>query len=174
MSHIDELLTELTARLPELEWKISGWSSSITIHNLPKGLFSSGIELTGSDCIKEIRDDIQALQKHKDGAGAYFLAERIQQKINVLVILCQMDKKNIKHEKKAPFDLTMLSTRQQWIKTMEDNIRTLEQQYQSMINTFEQKNSYSNPTTILHLQAELGEIERRLTIAKETLNRAIS
>ncbi|HDS3847010.1 TPA: lpg0405 family Dot/Icm T4SS effector, partial [Legionella pneumophila] len=41
MGYIDELLEELSARLPELEWKINGLSSSISIHNLPKGIFSS-------------------------------------------------------------------------------------------------------------------------------------
>ncbi|KGP63017.1 coiled-coil protein [Legionella norrlandica] len=174
MSYIEELLAKLITRLPELEWKISGLSSSLSIHNLPKGLFSSGIELTGSACVKEIKDDIQALQKHKDELSAYFLAERIQQKINVLVILCQIDKKNNKPEKKASFDLTMLSTRQQWIKSLEEDIHTLECQHQSMTKAFKQMKSHSHPSTILHLQAELGEVEKRLTIAKETLNRAIS
>lgn len=81
MGYIDELLEELSARLPELEWKINGLSSSISIHNLPKGIFSSVIEFNGPACIKEIRDDIHALQKHKDESIACFLAERIQKKL---------------------------------------------------------------------------------------------
>ncbi|MDW8963122.1 hypothetical protein SFB22_12740 [Legionella pneumophila subsp. fraseri] len=174
MGYIDELLAELSARLPELEWKINGLSSSISIHNLPKGIFSSVIEFNGPACIKEIRDDIHALQKHKDESIACFLAERIQKKINVLVILCQMNKKNNKPESKISFDLTTLSTRQQWIKTMEKNICALEEQHQAMRKTLEQMKSCSSPATILHLQTELGNVEKRLTLAKETLNRAIS
>ncbi|HAT6978214.1 TPA: hypothetical protein F8R96_03060 [Legionella pneumophila] len=174
MGYIDELLAELSARLPELEWKINGLSSSISIHNLPKGIFSSVIEFNGPACIKEIRDDIHALQRQKDESIACFLAERIQKKINVLVILCQMDKKNNKPETKVSFDLKTLSTRQQWIETMEQNICTLEEQHQAMRKTLEQMKSCSNPATILHLQTELGNVEKRLTLAKETLNRAIS
>ncbi|HAU1182609.1 TPA: lpg0405 family Dot/Icm T4SS effector [Legionella pneumophila] len=174
MGYIDELLEELSARLPELEWKINGLSSSISIHNLPKGIFSSVIEFNGPACIKEIRDDIHALQKHKDESIACFLAERIQKKINVLVVLCQMDKKNNKPESKISFDLTTLSTRQQWIKTMEEKICALEEQYQAMRKTLEQMKSCSNPATILRLQTELGNVEKRLTLAKETLDRAIS
>ncbi|NYP02554.1 lpg0405 family Dot/Icm T4SS effector, partial [Escherichia coli] len=50
----------------------------------------------------------------------------------------------------------------------------LEEQHQAMRKTLEQMKSCSNPATILHLQTELGNVEKRLTLAKETLNRAIS
>lgn len=82
--------------------------------------------------------------------------------------------KNNKPESKISFDLTTLSTRQQWIKTMEEKICALEEQYQAMRKTLEQMKSCSSPATILHLQTELGNVEKRLTLAKETLNRAIS
>lgn len=173
MKYLAELLTELSARLPELEWKISGLSVSLSSHNLPKGLFRHGIELTGSGCIDEIKEDIHKLSQQKTERSAHFLAERIKQKINVLVALCQIDSKKNKPQMKESFGLTMLSTRQQWIQNLEAEINTLARQQQAMTKSLQQMTRGSNPSAILTLRAELGEVERRLTLAQETLNQAV-
>ncbi len=166
------LLTTLTARLPELEWKVGELGSSFSSHKLPRGLFRTDTP-TGSACIAEIKKDIQSLSKHEGNSAAY-LAMRIQQKVNVLVALCQIHSRHHKPENKASFGVQMLSTRQQWLHTLETDIWTLEKQQQAMSKTLEQMMRGQNSAAILQLKAELGEIERRLTLAKETLNRAIS
>lgn len=174
MNNIDELLADLSARLPELEWKINGFSSLIQNKSLPRGLFRTGSELTGMSFIAEIKEDIQALSQQKGKQGAEYLASKIRQKINVLVTLCQMESRKNKKDEKAHFGIKMLSTRQQWIATLEQDIDALERQQQAMIKTFEQMQRGSNVNAVLSLQAELGKVEKRLTLAREALSKALS
>ncbi|CEG58077.1 primosomal replication protein PriC [Legionella fallonii] len=173
MNYINELLVELTARLPELEWKISSFNLFLSSHDIPSGLFRSGPELTGEGCINEIKADIQTLSQQKNERSAHYLSNKIRQKVNVLVTLCQMESRKNKMEEKVHFGIKMLSTRQQWIATLEQDIKALEKQQLAMINTLEQMQRNSNITAILSLQGELGEVEKRLTLARETLNQAI-
>lgn len=174
MNYISELLTELSSRLPELEWKVGSLSKAISPYNLPKGLFRSKMELTGAGCVAEIKTDIKALANEKNERSAHFLAERIKQKINVIVALCQMDAKRKKPLAKEHFGLSMLSTRQQWIQSMEQDISTLDQQQQAMSKAMQQMKHNGNTSAVLTLQAELGEVERRLTLAREAYNRAVN
>ena len=169
-----ELLTELIARLPELEWKVSGLGTSFSPYSLPRGLFRADRELTGAACIAEIKTDIQALSQQQNERSAVYLAERIRKKINVLVALCQIHSRKNKADEKVSFGVKMLSTRQQWICDLESDIGGMERQQQAMLKTLEQMMRNQNTTATLQLKAELGEIERRITLAKETLNRAIS
>ncbi|CAM2824552.1 primosomal replication protein PriC [Legionella worsleiensis] len=173
MNHVDELLNELSSRLPELEWKISTLNSFISTSNLPRGLFKVGFELTGAECVKEIQADIQALSQQKNERSALFLAERIKQKINVLVSLCQIKSRKIKPEQQASFGVKMLSTRQQWIQSLEQDIHVLTQQQQAMARSLEHLKRSGDTAAILALHAELGEVERRLTLARETLSQAV-
>lgn len=174
MIHLDDLLTELSSRLPELEWKISGLSKAISIHHLPKGLFRLKTELTGSNCVAEIKADIHALSLQNNERSACFLAERIKQKINVMVALCQIDGRKKKPDNNnVGFGVSMLSTRQQWLQSLENEINTLTSQQQAMQNALSQMKKNGNAAVILPLQAELGEVERRLTLAQEAFNKAI-
>lgn len=126
MNDLNELLVELTSRLPELEWRISELGSTISAQQLPEGLFPLHLELTASGCIQEIKEDIMALSQQKNERSAHYLAERIQRKVHVLVRLCQIERPKQKLEKKTHFELKMLSTRQQWIQGLEKDIYTLE------------------------------------------------
>ncbi|WP_199739208.1 hypothetical protein [Legionella qingyii] len=170
----NELLSQLMARLPELEWKISELGSFFSIQRLPKGVFRLASEANGAGCIAEIKADIHALSKQQNKRSALYLAERIRQKINILVVLCQMHQGKKKSEEKVSFGIKMLSTRQQWINDLEMEINTLVAQQQAMTKSLEHLRHSHNSSAILHLKAELGEVERRLTLAKETLNRAVS
>lgn len=168
-----ELLIELGIRLPELEWKINELGSFFPYHSLPKGLFRAAIGSRASLYIAEIKADIDGLMSQESERGSFYLAERIRRKVNVLVALCQIHRRKNKLEQKKPFELNMLSTRQQWIANLETNISTLEVQKQAMNTALEQMLRSSNSAAILELKAELGELDRRLTLAQETLNRAI-
>lgn len=125
-------------------------------------------------CVAEIKADVELLSQQKNERSAFYLAERIRQKINVLVALCQIHNRKNKPEEKVSFGVKMLSTRQQWIHDLELDIHTLEKQQQAMTKTLEQMLRYNKTEAILDLKAELGKIERRLTLAKETFNRAVS
>ncbi len=174
MNYIDKLLAELSSRLPELEWKIGSIKASISSHNVPRGLFRASHGFSGQTCVDEIKADIQALSLQLNQRSANYLATRITQKINVLVTLCQIQSKRNKSQERVHFGLSTITTRQQWISTLEHSIQTLESQKQSMINALAQFKKSVNDAAVLNLQAELGEVERRLTLAKETLNQAIA
>ncbi len=174
MGYVDEILTELYSRLPELEWKISTLKSAFSSHSLPRGLFNTTLEFSAQACVEEIKSDIKALSGQTNQRSAFYLASRINQKINVLVALCQIHSRKNKPEEKVYFGLNMLSTRQQWIHKLESDIQTLEMQHQAMIKSLEQLRLNSNAPAVLSLQGELGEVERRLTLAKEELSRATS
>lgn len=173
MNYIDELLEELTSRLPELEWKISRLNSYISSKSLPRGLFRTSVELTGLGCVDEIKKDIEALAHQDNERSAYYLATRIKQKVNVLVALCQIEGRKNKGEEKVHFGLTMLNTRQQWIESLEKEINTLQKQQQAMTKALAQMKRSPDTQAVLSVQKELGEIERRLTLATETLNQTI-
>lgn len=170
----NQLLSDLITRLPELEWKISGLGSSFSSRSLPRGLFANK-DASGASCIAEIKADIQALSAQKNERSAFYLAERIRRKVNVLVALCQIHRRKEKTEENVSFGVKMLSTRQQWIQGLETDIQALERQQHALSATLVQMTRSNHPAAvILQLKADLGEIERRLTLAKETLSRAVS
>lgn len=171
---ISDSLTNLTLRLPELEWKISGLGTSFSTQSLPRGLFNTHFGLTGALCIEEIKADIQTLTSQDSVHSAMFLASRIQQKINVLVALCQTHSKHNKSEERVYFGLNKLSTRQQWIGSLEEDVHTLTLQHEALLRALEQMKRNANVSALLGVQGELGALEKRLTLAQEALNRAIS
>lgn len=170
---IDALLHELEARLPELDWKISSLGAALSTKSLPRGLFRPRLETSFSICIAEIKEDIQALAAQKIEYSAYYLAQRIRQKINVLVRLCQMQNEKPKSKETVYFGLTMINTRQQWLQTLEKDINLLVEKHEAMTKALEKMNVQGNSLALLSLQAELGEVEKRLTLARETFARGI-
>ena len=174
MNYLNETLDDLNARLPELEWKLGCLNPVISYHSLPKGLFQPRMELSSSACIAEIKLDIQALTQQDNERSARYLANRVKQKINVLVSLCQIAARREKPAEKVHFGIKTLSTRQQWIQNMESDIATLSLQHQAIANTLAQMTSSNKTSAILGVQAELGEVERRLTLALESLKQATS
>ncbi|MFT4058680.1 MAG: hypothetical protein QM652_03930 [Legionella sp.] len=171
----NQLLNDLSARLPELEWKINELGAAFSAYRLPRGLFRTRNETNGSMYIAEINADIYALSQQTNERGANYLAQRILQKVNVLVSLCQIFSNKIQTGEKNYFGVKMLSTRQQWIHDLEVEIQTMEAQRQAMNRTLEQMLCRTHhPDAVLQLKADIGKIEQRLTLAQETLDRAIS
>ena len=168
---ISALLVELEERLPELEWKINTLGNSFSFKSLPRGLFRPRFEVTPSACVAEIKADMRALALQKSEYSAHYLAQRIHQKINVLVTLCHLRANKQKKNEKINFGVTSISTRQQWLQSLQKDINLLTEQQLAMTKTLEQMQSRGNPQALLNLQAELGEIEKRLTLAKETFAR---
>lgn len=164
-----DLLADLSSRLPELEWKMKGLGPSFPVHNLPRGLFHTPFGFTGANCIAEIKADILTLSRQKNQRSSTYLALRIQQKINVLVGLCQINKNKPQPEEKASFGLSMLSTRQQWIASLEQEVESLSLQQQALLRASEQMKQTPNTQAQLSLQKELGELEKQLTLAREAL-----
>ena len=169
---LNDVLTQLSARLPELEWKLSLPGMVINPSVLPRALFRSQFELTAQTCIDEIKADLQAIKQQSNETSAHYLAERVGKKINVLVRLCKQSTEKKTPERQATFGVQTIGTRQQWLQTMQDDIDTLSRQQQALEAALVTMQAENNTQTILSLQAELGKAGRRLTLAKETLARS--
>lgn len=169
---LQDVFLHLSARLPELEWKLSRLDKGINPSHLPRGLFRSRSELTSQTCIDEITADLHSLKKHDNEQAAHYLAERIGQKINVLVRICQQNIDKPASAQQNGFGIQAISTRQQWLQTMQHDIAVLQTQYDALAKTLVALKTGNNTQAILNLQVELGKAERRLTLAKEALARS--
>lgn len=172
MISVQESIQDLSARLPELEWKLEGINTLLNPQQIPRGLFRAQNSLTPQICIDEIKAELKMLGHQNNEASAHFLTERINRKINVLVRLCKIHADKHKPERHAAFGVRALSTRQQWLQTLEQDIAKLTTQSQALSSRLNTLSPTTPPQLRLNLQAELGEIEQRLTLAHETLARA--
>lgn len=167
-----DLLSELESRLPELAWKVTSLQPVLFVQHLPKGLFRAK-ELTGGSCLDEIRADIRRLSHHQDEPSALYIAERIKQKIHTLVGLCQLEKRTVSSSSTTlALGLDKLTTRQQWVQQLEAEVHTLSMQQAALRKTLSQMQR-NNPqsTAVLNVIAELGELEKKLTLAQERFAR---
>lgn len=174
MTLINETVRILSGRLPELAWKLGPLNTVLNYKLLPRGLFTYQFEMTPQSCINEIYADLKTIEAQKNERSAHYLAERVHQKINVLVRLCQMRAKKKSHLPAVSSGIHEISTRQQWLHTLQDQITGLNEQRQALIEALNKLQSLRQTSSILSLQSELGELEQRLTLMRETHARAIS
>ncbi|STX48735.1 coiled-coil protein [Legionella hackeliae] len=144
-------INELEARLPELEWQMSSLGHSVSTKMLPKGLFRLPDEASPSAFIDDIKTDLKRLSDSQNTHGSYYLAQRIRQKINVLVGLCRLEAKQ-PSERQGKFYLNVITSRQNFVGELEKEISLLAQQRQAILNRLEQVNVGLQLT----LKAELG------------------
>jgi len=172
MISVKESLQQLSARLPELEWKLGTLHITPKPYQLPRGLFRERFELTAESCIDEIKADLKSLHQQHNELSAHYLAQRVSQKINVLVRLCQQrERKKPTLEPQTAFGIQALSTRQQWLTTLHEEIIALSKQQQALTTALIHLESSQNTQAVLSMRVELGELERRLTLARENLER---
>lgn len=171
-NYIELLCTDLISRLPELEWQLSRLTPSVFNQALPKNLFQTQ-ELTADSCMEELKADVLHLKAQKHEQRAAYLAEHLKRKISILVGLCRLQQKNKDESKSKGFSLKKLSTRQQWLQTLEEEASTLKKQRDALSRRLELlAGQHHNASMILNLKAELGDLEKKLTLAQETLNNA--
>ncbi|MDP3705044.1 MAG: hypothetical protein Q8R24_03940 [Legionellaceae bacterium] len=163
----DKLIKQLEARLPELEWKLGAIGAYISPKLLPKGLFRDRFELTPQICVDEIKSDLRVLKTKDNDQSAHYLASRVNQKINVLVRLCKTQPVKSSQKATTPLNLQAMSTRQRWLQTVQEDISRLERQRDALLLSVSTMESRHDVQASLTLQIELGEVERRLTMAVE-------
>ncbi|KTC70213.1 coiled-coil protein [Legionella birminghamensis] len=169
VENIETMLLSLKARLPELAWNLNKPGAQIPWQNLPPGIFRYQFEPKASDYIAEIKSDIERLEQQVNTQAASYLAQRIQQKINILVRLCRCKPPVQKADNSASFMLQALSTRQQWLASLEEQIQSFTEQRDALaarLSTIAKEQQ-------LAVLAELGAAEKRLTEAKEAYAKAI-
>jgi hypothetical protein len=164
---MDDIIQKLEMRLPELEWKLSELGAYINHHRLPKGLFSERLELTPKLCIDEIKQDLYVLRGQTNERSINYKVLRVNQKINVLVRLCKTEsnKKNSKNTQE--FSVQALSTRQQWLKSVEQEIANLQTQREALKLTLCSMELKQDVNAILKIKLDIGDLERRLSVLSE-------
>ena len=173
MTFIDASIQRLSARLPELAWKLSALGPVLQPALFPRGLFRGRFEWTPASCIDEINADLDTIQQQSNEQAAHYLADRVAKKINVLVRICQQHSKQKKPERQVALGVQAINTRQQWLKTMQSEIDVLSEQQQALAAALHAAlKANNNSDAMLRLQAELGQAERRLTVAKEAYARS--
>ena len=170
-----EVLSALTARLPELEWRLRE-IGSFACTQLPRGLFQcaqSHARLTGVRCVSEIRQDMVVLARQEELLSARFLADKISQKINVLLQLCRMSDGKAAHQPRVSLGVQCISTRQQWLEQLCREIRELTAQQQALQVALETSlTKHALEASLTTMQRELGEITCHLAAAEEAYMKA--
>ena len=168
---MSDLVKQLANRLPELEWKLSCLGPTLKPSLFPRGLFRSRLEFTSQSCIDEIKLDLQTMKRQDNERSVQYLAVRVEQKINVLVRICQQSLEKKTPQREVYFGVQAISTRQQWLKSLQDEVDTLSHQHQALETAISNSKANNNIQTTLSLEKELGEAYRRLTLAKEMFTR---
>ncbi|MGQ3891536.1 primosomal replication protein PriC [Legionella sp. CNM-4043-24] len=163
---VTDVLTTLRGRLPELEWQLHKPGLSFSPKSLPAGLFRTHHE-EPAHYIAEIKADINTLAAHPNPRIVRYLAEKINQKINVLVSLCSRHNRDKPSQEPTGFIVNQLTTRRQWLQSLELEIERLEEQKNALLTTLSEKDSRRDSTVALRLQSELGALEKKLTLARE-------
>lgn len=171
-TYIQNLITELMARLPELEWKVSNLNPALFNRSLPKKIFKTQ-EPTALACINELKADLHVLKQVKHERSAEYLAEQLKQKVSILVGISRLEHKNKGKIQPASFSMEKICTRQQWLQSLEQEVTVLRKQKQALSTRLTQINPHkSDPAVLLNLKHELGLLEKKLTLAEEALNKA--
>ena len=170
-NYIQELSDDLITRLPELEWKLTHLNPALFIKALPKNVFRTQ-DLTALACINELKVDLHALGRQRHERSAEYLAQHLKQKIFILVGICRV-KKNKVANKTPDLSIKMLSTRQQWLQALEQEVEVLKKQKEAFNKCLLQiRPAKEDPSVLLNLRVELGALEKKLTLAEESLNKA--
>lgn len=167
-----ESVLKLSARLPELLWKLDRMAVPLHANVIPQGMFRSFPDITAKSCIDEIKYDLERLQCQANERSARYLAECISRKINFLVVLCLRQKQTSSSQSINHFGIKAISTRQQWLASLQDDIMALSEQHQALTGQLRLFKEKDDLQSMLTLRAEIGEIERRLTLAREMLSQA--
>ncbi len=169
----EDLCDQVCARLPELEWRLSQLGTILHAGLLPRGLFTPSLNLDAQHCIADIKHDVVVLAQQKQRQRAYYLADRIHQKIEVLVRFCNLNRNKMPAANRTSvFTLDALSTRQQWLSGMQARVSALTEQQAALKNADHMLRGSTESR--LRLDAELGDVTQKLTLAQESLLRAES
>ena len=156
------LLHSLQARLPELEWQLSKMQDSWLKIRVPPGIFRT------SYFLEEIKADIITLSHASSLKTRSYVAQKLNQKVHVLVRICkQHQKTESKHSKPL---LSTLSSRQQYVQNLFEEIERLHQQYQALCN---KKQKVNNHTVLIALEEEIGLIQKKVTLAEEEYKKIV-
>jgi ribosomal protein S15P/S13E len=170
-----QLANALEAKLPELIWRINALAINLNVIRLPEGLFNHAYDKAPEEYVNEIKTELKTLKHQNNEIAANYLARRIAQKIDVLVKVCRLnEKKEKKTDAMTGFSIKAMSTRQQWLKELESEIGVLTEQHKALSAHFRQAKHQKDTNVQLNLQADLGQLERRLTLAKEAWSKATS
>ncbi|MCX7118070.1 MAG: hypothetical protein NTW94_09280 [Legionellales bacterium] len=169
---MSESLQNLSARMPELLWKLSTKYSVLNATQLPRGLFKQRLEMTPQALVDEVDANLGLLKKTTHELSAHYLAGKVSQQIHVLVRLCQRMSTPSQNASPSTFGISSITTRQTWLSTLQMDIDRLNSQQLALTQNLEKLQEGCDLQAQLNLQSELAQVERSLTLSQETLSRA--
>lgn len=164
MQTLEDLIQELEQRLPELAWRLQKINMAFLYKSLPQGLFTISSDASFSDYIQDITFELSRLQQASSPAIQQFLGDKIKRKVNVLVNIC-VQPQNKAATVETKLNIKRFRTRHQWLQDAEKEIVQLKQQYTALLNTANR--DYLNTAAQLNIQQELGELQKKITLAEE-------
>jgi len=172
MDTIEFDLRKVVERLPELEWKLGALGRKLNVNALPRGLFHKVTNGCAKGFVDNIKTDIDEMQLELSGRRGRYLASRIEQKISVLVQLCQLHSKKTKTTDYVGASIQSLKTRQSWLQGLDDEMSKLSKQRQALVQRLHHINAEKNTELALTIHADIGKLEQRLSMAKEQFDKA--
>lgn len=164
---LDEI-QQLSMRLRALEWVFYQWQDMIRPKQIPAGLFRvpAGGQLPVV-YFKDVQRDLERLKSIKDINSARYLAQKIRHKINILVYLYQTQtQKQYINYTTTP---TQFCTRKQWLSDIEDKVKQLEAQRNSVQMLYQQAVHQAETHKTMQFQNHLSEIEQYLQELKKVI-----
>jgi primosomal protein N'' len=161
---INDIISSLESRLPELEWKSRVLGPFLKNKSFPRGMFKYRLELTPKDCIDEIKQELEALKNQPNEHIAHYMAMRIHEKINVLVKMCKIKSKTNGTTHTNTSMLHVISNRDKWLKETEDNSSKLLIQRHALKITAQNMQCKEDLEASSSIRKELDEIERKLSL----------
>lgn len=155
--------------MPELAWQVSLLPHTMTLSTLPPNLFSLPRESHPSACLDELKRDLQRLQQLRQYEAEFnFLTRRIDQKISVLVRLCQIQQQKHKHDPVNARLMMRMCKRRQWVEEIEQQVQTLKLQQQQLHKQLEK---VTNADILLKIKSHAGDIQKQITTLEEKLTK---
>lgn len=163
---LEDLTARLKARLPELAWYVNK-IDPIALKRLPKGIFQEQDELSFDACFQEIEAHIERLVSVTNERSQYFLAQKIDEKINILVSFCHyFSKEDV--SAKAMFQVKELKRYHDWMGDVRMKTNQLLSQKEALLRQLDLINE-ADSLKKLELLKQIGLIEVALTKSNEWL-----
>ena len=170
MNPIDDSVIQLETRLPELAWKLNKLRHVALAQLLPQGLFRDMSAPTPHTLLDDVKNDLASFKQQVNPLCKQHIAQKIHQKIAVLVYLCQRySSDDISTAKKTTWHLQEMSTRQQLFDTLYRELEELKLQKHALQNSMAAQRSANKTPEIAtcNQQLRLKQEKEMLTVKEK-------
>lgn len=166
-----KILSELSTRVTLLEWQLKELHPSL-LGRLPKGVFRHSHVENTAVLIDELKADIHALTVDENIERGQYLSQMLTHKINILVKMCQLQKKYLPKTQQSSMTLQGLMTRQTWLSSLATEIQKLEEAEAALLLQIQQSSAHSLELA-LEMRKSHADVLKQLTELRETYQREV-